>query len=176
MRDTLLADGSIRLISNFLLNGLARYEQLVETITWDDRFRARKSASFGAPYNYSGIQWPAAPFPDDIRTLLDPVAQVVGYEPTNCLANYYPNGGSTMGFHVHSVADVEPGTGITIVSLGAERAISFRRIDDKAVTESYRLPSGSLLHMSPGMQGEWKHAILADPAATGGRISLTFRR
>ena len=131
--------------------------------------------SFGVPYNYSGIEWPAAPFPDAVVAVRDRVALEVGFEPNNCLANYYPTGESAMGFHSDSTAELEPGTGIVVVSLGAERIITFRRIDDKSVSESYRLPSGSLLWMSPEMQSEWKHAILAD-ATTGGRISLTFRR
>jgi alkylated DNA repair dioxygenase AlkB len=81
-----------------------------------------------------------------------------------------------MGFHSDSIAELEPGTGIAVVSLGAERTITFQRIDDKMVCESYRLPTGSLLWMCPEMQAEWRHAILADKDATGGRISLTFRR
>jgi alkylated DNA repair dioxygenase AlkB len=104
------------------------------------------------------------------------VAAEVGFEPNNCLANYYPDGTSTMGFHSDSTAELERDTGIAVLSLGAERTITFRRTDDKAVSESYALPSGSLLWMSPEMQAEWRHAILADSAATTGRISLTFRR
>lgn len=176
MATHLLDSGSIRLLPDFLPDSLALYEHLASSVAWDTRIRARKSMSFGLPYNYSGIEWPAAPFPDVLLPLLGRVATEVGFEPNNCLANYYPDGDSTMGFHSDSTAELELGTGIAVVSLGAERTITFRRIDDKTVSESYRLPSGSLLSMSPEMQTEWRHAILADKSATGGRISLTFRR
>ena len=175
MATHLLDTGSIRVLSNFLPDSRPLYEHLAASVVWDTRIRARKSMSFGLPYNYSGIEWPAAPFPDAIVPLLGRVAAEAGFEPNNCLANYYPDGESTMGFHSDSTAELEPGTGIAVVSLGAERTITFRRID-KSASESYRLPPGSLLWMSPEMQADWKHAILADAGATGGRISLTFRR
>lgn len=173
---TLLDTGSIRLRADFLSESRALYEHLAESVAWDTRIRARKSASFGLPYNYSGIEWPAAPFPDAVCLLLARVTAEVGFEPNNCLANFYPDGTSTMGFHSDSTAELEPGTGIAVLSLGAERTITFRRADDKSVSERYRLPSGSLLWMCPEMQAEWKHAVLADGTACGGRISLTFRR
>jgi alkylated DNA repair dioxygenase AlkB len=93
----------------------------------------------------------------------------------HALANYYPDGTSTMGFHADSTEELEPGTGVAVVSLGAERAITFRSIADRSVTVEYPLASGSLLYMSAEVQSAWKHAILPQPGA-GGRISLTFRR
>lgn len=176
MPASLLNSGSIRLCPSFLPDSLALYERLVTSVVWDTRIRARKSMSFGLPYNYSGIEWPAAPFPDAVAALLAPVAAEVGFEPNNCLAKYYPDADSSMGFHSDSTAELNAGTGIAVLSLGAERTITFRRIADKTVNESYPLASGSLLWMSPEMQAEWRHAILTDRSATGGRISLTFRR
>ena len=175
MSTHLLASGSIRLLTDFLPDSHALYEHLAASVTWDSRIRARKAASFGLPYDYSGIEWPAAPFPAAIQPLLARIAAEVGFEPNNCLANFYPDGNSTMGFHSDSTAELESGTGIAVVSLGAERTITFRRID-KAVSESHQLPAGSLLWMCPEMQADWTHAIPANPSATGGRISLTFRR
>jgi alkylated DNA repair dioxygenase AlkB len=176
MGNTLLAAGSISLIPDFLAESCELYESLVGSVAWDTRIRARQAASFGQPYNYSGIEWPFSPFPQVLVPLLNRVSESLGYIPNNCLANYYPSGESTMGFHSDSAEGLEPGTGIAIVSLGAERTITFRRIDDKSATESYRLPSGSLLWMSLEMQTQWKHAVLVDTAVNGGRISLTFRR
>jgi hypothetical protein len=175
MSTHLLGSGSIRLLTDFLPEHHALHDHLAASVAWDTRIRARKSANFGLPYNYSGIEWPATPFPDALSPLLARVAVEVGFEPNNCLANFYPDGNSTMGFHSDSTAELEPGTGIAIVSLGAERTITFRRLD-KTISESHALPSGSLLWMCPEMQADWKHAILANPSAAGGRISLTFRR
>lgn len=70
--------------------------------------------------------------------------------------------------------ELDPGTGVAVVSLGAERVITFRSVD-KSVTVKYPLASESLLYMSAVVQHGWRHAILPQPDA-GGRISLTFRR
>lgn len=176
MSRTLLDSGAIRLRAEFFPAHLALYEHLTGSVTWDTRLKARKSASFGQPYNYSGIEWPVAPFPDAVAALLDLVTVEAGFAPNNCLANFYPDGRSSMGFHSDSTAELEPDTGIAVLSLGAERIITFRRIDDKSVSESYPLVSGTLLWMCPEMQAEWRHAVLADKSISGGRISLTFRR
>src|ERR1700760_4466630 len=111
MATTLLRSGSINLRADFLPNSLALYEHLAASITWDTRIRARKSMSFGLPYNYSGIEWPAAPFPDAVVPVRERVAAEAGFEPNNCLANFYPDGKSSMGFHSDSTDELEPGTG-----------------------------------------------------------------
>ncbi|VTS07514.1 alpha-ketoglutarate-dependent dioxygenase AlkB [Tuwongella immobilis] len=154
----------------------ALFSQLVAEVAWDDRIRARRVASFGVPYNYSGTVWPAAPIPTILMPMLAALTDVVGYAPNNCLANYYPTGDSTMGYHADSVSELEPGTGISIVSLGATRAITFRR--ERSRSEVYELPlsSGSLLHMTAQMQSAWRHAVLRAEGVSAGRISLTFRR
>lgn len=173
---TLRESGDVRLTPDFISDPGTLFDRLVSGIAWDSRIRARKAASFGVPYNYSGIEWPAAPLPDLLVPVREAVASALRFEPNNCLAHYYPSGESTMGFHFDAVDELEPGTGIAVVSLGAERAITFRLDADKRVTERYPLPPGSLLWMSPEMQASWKHAILGDNAVQGGRVSLTFRQ
>ena len=107
------------------------------------------------------------------RDFLDPITVRLGYKPKNCLTNYYPDGDASMGYHFDAA---EAGIGIAIVSLGAERSISFRSQRDKTLIEVYKLKNGSLLFMSQEMQAERKHAILPSAVINGGRISLTFRR
>lgn len=175
MSNFLLRTGAVWVEEGFVADSLALYEALVAGIAWDERMRARKAASFGLPYNYSGIVWPEAPFPALLLPLLDRLATRLGHRPNNCLAHYYPDGGSSMGFHSDDTAGTVPGTGISIVSLGAERTLTFRRTDERTVAEGYRLKSGSLFHMRPEMQAFWQHAVLAEEGAAGGRVSLTFR-
>ena len=64
----------------------------------------------------------------------------------------YESGDSTMGFHSDSVGELEPRTGIAIVSLGAERRITFQYKRGKKEEFHYLLKSGSLLYMSPEIQ------------------------
>jgi alkylated DNA repair dioxygenase AlkB len=171
---SLLRCGAIQIENEFLPDSDELYSLMVGAVAWDERMRARKAMSFGLPYNYSDIVWPENPFPDYLVPVLDRVAERLGYRPNNCLAHYYPGGESTMGFHTDATDDLLPGTGIAVVSLGAERTITFRSMHDRRIQESYLLLGGSLLYMCPEMQLDWKHAILATEHA-GGRISLTFR-
>lgn len=43
---------------------------LSETTAWDTRMRARRTASFGVPYNYSGIIYLLAPVPEPVAVLM----------------------------------------------------------------------------------------------------------
>jgi alkylated DNA repair dioxygenase AlkB len=70
----------------------------------------------------------------------------------NGLGHSYSDGSSTMGFHADSTEERVAGTGIAVVSLGAERAITLRNQSDRDVQEGYLLRSGSLLYMPPAMQ------------------------
>lgn len=141
---------------------------------WDARMRARLTASFGQPYNYSGISYPPNVWPPALAEVVDALERRLGFRPNNCLANYYPTGEATMGFHADSVSELTPATGVAIVSLGAERVLRFRQIADRSILCDFPLPSGSLLYMPATVQAEWKHAVPAQPEC-GPRISLTFR-
>jgi hypothetical protein len=174
MNASLIESGSLWIEDAFLANHKSLFDELAASITWDERIRARKAMSFGLPYNYSGIEWPAAPFPAGLLLILDQLEQKLGYRSNNCLANYYSDGNSTMGFHSDSTDELMTGTGIAVVSLGSERTITFRNQADRKILERYLLRSGSLLYMTPEMQRDWKHGILQDENV-GGRISLTFR-
>ena len=169
-----MTEPDLLLEPEFVANPETLYEQLVSDIPWDERMRARKTANFGAAYNYSGMTYEPVPMHPLLVSIVDRLEQKLGFRPNNCLVNYYPNGDSTMGFHSDSEEEIVPGTGVAIVSLGAERRITYRSKQDKQVEHSYPLPSGSLLYMPPLLQQDWKHAILKQEN-TGGRISLTFR-
>ncbi len=172
---TLLDTRQIWIDNSFISDSDALYTRLVSEIQWDGRIQARKSASFGRAYNYSGIEWPEVAFPESISGLLVLVSERLGYVPNNCLANYYPDGNSTMGFHADATHDLVDGTGIAVLSLGEAREISFRKQSEPGHVERYWLHGGALLYMCAEMQLTWKHAILANKAGCGGRISLTFR-
>jgi alkylated DNA repair dioxygenase AlkB len=150
------------------------YRQLVTGIAWDERMRARKTANFGAAYNYSGMTYGTVPMHPLLVPVVDRLERKLGFRPSNCLVNYYSDGEATMGFHSDSEEEIVPGTGVAIVSLGAERSITYRSKEDRQVEHSYPLPAGSLLYMPPEVQREWKHGVLKQDGV-GGRISLTFR-
>jgi alkylated DNA repair dioxygenase AlkB len=159
----------------FALGADALFPRLVAETKWDHRMRARMTASFGRPYNYSGITYSETPMPPDLQRVCEAICDRVGFLPNNCLVNYYPDGTATMGFHHDSITDLEPATGVAIVSLGAARTLTFRRRDDRSISIGYVLSHGSLLYMPPEVQLEWEHGVRGEPGAAE-RISLTFRR
>lgn len=165
---------SIQFEPEFVPKPDALFHALRDTTAWDDRMRARRTATFGAPYNYSGMVYPESPMPPALQELCDALERRLCFRPNNCLANYYVDGRSTMGFHADSIKELTPGTGVAIVSLGAARSLVFRRIEAWDTVHDYRLTPGSLLYMPPEVQLEWKHGVPEEKGAEA-RISLTFR-
>ena len=162
-------------IEHFLPGADALYEKLIANVEWDTRMGARKTATFGTAYNYSGMTYPSIPMHPLLLPIADRLAAQLGFRPNNCLANYYETGKNTMGFHADSTTELASGTGIAIISLGAERTLTFRSNSDRAIQIPYRLPAGSLLYMPPEVQTTWQHGLRKQEGANG-RISLTFRQ
>jgi alkylated DNA repair dioxygenase AlkB len=160
-------------IENFLENHLELMNELVDSVCWDDRMLSRKTASFGKPYNYSQIEYTEISFPDNLYNIKNSISKVVGFEPNNCLVNYYLDGKSKMGFHSDQIDMLCDATGIVIISLGDTRVFRFRNINNKEIFKDYILKPGSLFYMSSEIQNEWHHSILKGNSE---RISLTFRQ
>jgi alkylated DNA repair dioxygenase AlkB len=146
---------------------------LTDQVNWLDQMRARRTASFGAPYNYSGQAYAACEMPPAIAAIGQRAAAHAGHPFNNCLCNRYEDGSNTMGFHSDSYAGLVAPSRIAIASFGASRTLVFRSIDKLHRTEIV-LQHGSILLMTRATQLAWKHAILEEPTA-GLRISATFR-
>jgi alkylated DNA repair dioxygenase AlkB len=151
------------------------YIQLRDRIEWDLRISSRKTACFGLPYNYSGLNYDRQPMHSLLQPLCKQLKATLGFEPNSCLVNYYQDGRDKMGFHSDEIDNLETGTQIIIISLGTERKLSFRSKVDYEHRLNYLLPHGSLLYMSQKTQEFWSHAIKRANVVDG-RISLTFRR
>ncbi len=149
------------------------FDELLRTVAWDESMQARKTASFGKPYDYSQMSYPPADLLPCLVELRDRLQQRLGVPLNNCLANYYETGENRMGYHADDTSGLIDGTGVAIVSLGSQRTISFREIGGDTRV-SYQLKPGSLLYMGADVQIAWKHAIKRQPGA-GPRISLTWR-
>lgn len=143
-------------------------------VTWVTTMRARKTASFGAPYNYSDQAYPACEMPPVVAAIAERAAALAGHPFTNCLCNLYETGANTMGFHYDSYDGLVPTSQIAIASFGAARTIVFRSTD-KLYQHELVLEHGSILMMTRATQDSWRHAVLREPNA-GLRVSATFRR
>lgn len=168
-------DPDVTVVPGFLNEPARLFTALVQSVTWDERLRARKSASFGVSYDYSGMTYPEVEMPDALSEVARRIQGTLGFTPNNCLLNYYLNGESSMGFHSDSTDELEPGTGVAIVSLGSAREMLFRLKRERSHEVALALEEGSLMYMTREFQDEWLHAIPRSPGS-GARISLTFRR
>jgi alkylated DNA repair dioxygenase AlkB len=162
-------------IKNFAPKSQILFEELRNKIEWDERMKARMTASFGVAYNYSQISYPDKPMPEQIEILCDKINVRFGFKPNNCLINFYPNGRSKMGFHSDQIDIIDDKTGIVIISLGETRVLRFRKIEDKNETIDYELATGSLIYMPQEIQKIWQHSI-PQSNSENGRMSLTFRK
>ena len=153
----------------------ALLERLLTEVAWTEQMRSRRTASMGLPYNYSGAEYPPAPWHPAVAELRDRVGALAGFTPTNCLLNLYPTGRHSLGWHSDDTDILAPGTPIAIVSLGAERPLGLRRdAEDGFEYRSQPLPAGSLLLMSAAMQATWRHRLPRHETLEP-RVSLTFR-
>ncbi len=158
----------------FIPNADELLRSVLSKTVWDKRMHARLTASYGAPYNYSDMTYPTAPMPGYLQEICEAPSALLGFMPNNCLINNYIDGSSSMGFHADSIEELVPGTGVAIVSLGAERTLTFRRHKERDVRWPCPLPHGLLLYMPPSVQLEWQHGVLKQSGA-GQRVSLTLR-
>ena len=150
------------------------FQTLVETIDWETSMSARKTASFGVPYNYVQMTYAAVPMHPALMQVSDRLFTRLDIRFNNCLLNYYETGYNRMGFHADDTTGLKPGTGVAIVSVGSPRAITYRNKLDPELRHKFTLQPGSLLYMESAVQEEWFHAINRQKGV-GPRISLTWR-
>ncbi len=168
------SEPKLTIIDSFIDAADQLFSDLVASVIWDDRLRARKTASVGVSYDYSGMSYAKVEMHEKLVPLCRLIEKTVGFYPNNCLLNYYLDGESSMGFHSDATEDLQAGTGVVIISLGAERVIAYRNKVNKALEHHYPLKNGCFLYMDQQVQHEWLHAIPKQQHAAA-RISLTFR-
>ena len=166
---------NIIIIDRFINNPDLVFNKIRDTVNWDERIKARKTASFGVVYNYSDLTYPEIPMLQYLIPICKSIETTIGFYPNNCLMNYYLDGNSKMGYHSDSTEELKQNTGVVIISLGATRKISYRNKLNPECKVQYQLKNGALLYMNHRVQQKWMHAI---PQAknVGERISLSFRK
>ncbi len=159
---------------NFVPDPDALFQKVVDEVDWDRSMSARLTASFGVPYNYAQMVYPACPMHPLLVPMVERLHARLGVEFNNCLLNYYLDGRGKMGFHSDDTSELRAGTGVAIVSLGYARNLTYRSRLDPEERHAFLLGSGSLLYMENVVQETWVHAIKRQRYA-GPRISLTWR-
>lgn len=159
--------------AGFFAEHVSLFDQLMRVVTWDERMKARKTASFGRAYDYSQMTYEETELLPCLRSVQRRLKERLGIPFNNCLLNLYETDRNTMGFHSDEIENLMPGTGVAIVSLGSERSITFRSMDHQRLFD-FSLSPGSMLYMGAEVQADWQHSIRRQSAATA-RISLTWR-
>lgn len=162
-------------IKDFIPNSRLLFDKLVTNTNWNENMKARKTACFGEPYDYSELVYDFHPMNEDMENISNLIHSKIGFKPNNCLLNYYENGDSRMRFHGDTITMLEPDTGIVIVSVGSSRIFQVRRKSSPTEVYNYILPCGSLFYMPNSIQEDWQHG-LPKVVSDDGRISLTFRK
>jgi alkylated DNA repair dioxygenase AlkB len=162
------------IIDDFLSDQMMLFNTLRETIPWEGSMAARRTASFGVPYNYAQMRYPAVPMHPALKPVVIKLKQTLNVEFNNCLLNFYETGRSKMGFHADDTTELQPGTGVAIVSVGYPRKLTYRSKKNPEVQHAFLLPPGSVLYMGSEVQDNWVHAIKRQKGV-GPRISLTWR-
>jgi alkylated DNA repair dioxygenase AlkB len=165
---------NLTIVDDFLPQQDELFQILVKTIPWDTSMSARKTASFGVPYNYVQMTYAAAPMHPALIPVVDRLFDHLGIRFNNCLLNYYETGNNRMGYHADDTSGLVAGTGVSIVSIGNPRNITYRRRNNPDIRHKFNLKPGSLLYMESSVQDDWFHAINRQKGV-GPRISLTWR-
>ena len=162
------------ILDEFLHNQMSLYEALRDTVRWEGSMAARRTASFGVPYNYAQMTYPAVPMHEALVPVVERLDQKLGVRFNNCLLNFYQGERSKMGFHSDDTTDLQPETGVAIVSVGHARKITFRSKIDPTVQQAVELQPGSLLYIDSEIQSRGVQAS-KNQKHVGPRISLTWR-
>jgi alkylated DNA repair dioxygenase AlkB len=144
----------------------------------DQQFYADMGADGTIPlHRYTGSHIsPVLPWTPTLKVILD-LVNTQGLQHSNhCGVNRYLDGTDNIGYHQDKTQDLEPGTGVVTISLGAVRPLYLQH-PDTGQTQIIHLQPGSLFYLGPQTNAVWRHAIPKRSANKypEPRISLTFR-
>lgn len=172
--DTRASEPGVKIVNNLVPDHQRWFAYLSESMHWKTGYKSRQYVTFGVSYNYKkGLKRNKA-MPYWLLPICESVNNKFGFKPNNCLINNYPDGNHYISYHSDQDTEMKAQTGVAIISLGAIRQMSLRRIDNHSVRFHYPLTPGSALFMEDALQSEWQHGVLKQ-AGCGHRISLSFR-
>lgn len=141
----------------------------------------RKSCAFGdqnvREYRYAGVVLVPHPWPAALLPIVDRLTALLGCRFSFALCSLYPDGAVGLGWHSDDEQDLEPGTPIASLSLGAARDFQVRPVGRGQTLLTQALAHGSLLTMEgASFQQDYQHSVPKRLRCLLPRINLTFRR
>ncbi len=182
MRTDLTPQSWIEYHQGFVPNPEALLGLLVAQIPWNTNmlgnvWRPRQTFWIGDfSFSYSGTIHKVNPWPNYLLGLRSAVEALTGVQYRGVLLNHYRDGNDTIGWHSDSENEVELGSPIASVSLGATRKFRLRPKTGGKPQADLTLANGSCLVMGGQLQAEYLHSIGVEKAVREPRINLTFRK
>lgn len=143
----------------------------------------RYQQSYGVPYQFSGMNHEALPFPDNetLKRLKKYVEDKEGCEYAQMLINWYDNGDHYIGKHSDDEKQIVPGSSIYSFSLGSDDRIFRIRAKHESTPGikcyiDLEMPHGTLIIMGGEMQKHYTHEVPKSKKIKDRRINVTFRR
>jgi len=178
--------GCIELYPDWLPNSEYLFDTLKFNVAWKSRDiqifgREVKvprleywTGEAGISYSYSGQQYVSAGWIDNLGGVVERITSEFSWSPNGALLNYYRDGQDSMGWHSDNEQELGLMPVVTILSLGCQRELYFRKRLEQKTKLTVNLASGSLLVMKGDLQRHWQHS-LPKRRSVGSRISVTFR-
>ena len=142
--------------------------------------------SYGVPYRFSGKTHDALPVPELVAPILQ-YANDYLHEThpdknyNQVLLNWYQDGKHYISRHSDDEADIQEGTPILSVSLGATRTFRIRKAGKSEtggvppILTDIPMPDGTVVSMCGQFQKEFTHEVPKTTKVTEPRINITFR-
>lgn len=113
------------------------------------------------------------PMPDWLCSVLDDISARHGLPVLNhVVLHRYVDGSDTIGMHHDKYMDIDPGSTIVSVSIGAQRDF---RIGKKNEYTTFAVSDGDTVLIEDAVNREMKHGIPPRKRCTGTRYSITAR-
>ena len=140
-------------------------------------FQSDNMAGSYAFYEYTGSVpdvWHRGEWSAELLELRDALREATDEPINSMVANQYLDREATIGHHSDKTPDIQRGTSISTVSLGATRLFELRSLDGME-TLSVTLTDGSVFQIGPLTNAAYTHSIPPMTEEVGPRYGLTFR-
>ena len=144
-------------------------------------YSSKRSTAYFGPRSYSYANTTHTPQPVSSNKYVMHCLNTINMlfsdaELNSVLINYYPTCNSFLSFHSDDEKEICHDSYIFTLSVGSSRCLHFRSTLTKKHLLKITLTNGSLLCFSKASQFMYQHAVLPEPASSGPRLSLTFRK
>lgn len=156
---------------------------LIREVAWvNEQARRQECFMSDLPREYQYIEngpvYKSIEFHPLVKSVMEKINQMYGYNMNVCFLNYYQDQTKALGWHADDAKEINQEEPICVISYGQAREIWWRPKDQRGdVPEEQRqlLEDGSLYVMPAGFQDVNFHRIPKGSSVMGPRISLTYR-